>query len=772
MSAGSVRGIGVLVAAGLRGRRRAGLIATFLVLVLASVAIVSGLVVSGQGAPLLDDAAAKANVAHLVLYGDGDAIAEAADDPAVVAWSGPFDALGGIELPVDGEIVPIETTAMASDEIEVNSPPLRAGRWAASADEIVLDRSLAADLAIGIGDVIALRTAGREVSFTVVGTAVNFTDCLYPQCEPGRTWVLPAGLERFAADDSVYSVGYLRFADPAAADPFVERQAAAGVTGITGTDSWLDTRADFLTLDRIFGSFVVAFGIFVVVVAAVIIAGSTAMRIVTQRREIALMGTIGATPRQVMVALLVENVVVGMVAGILGWLAGGLLAPSLQVGIGRALGRQDPVWSLRQLVVCWLVVGGLLALATIVPARSAARRPVTDVLRDVPAGRVSWFNRHAARVPGRLPLLGAQEAASQPTRGALAALAIAVAVVGTVVSFGFVSAFDLVTTDAARAGDPWDVALITGDADPAKVEQALAEATDANAASDATGVERWYADLERRSTYRDGAFLSVATAGDPTAAAYDIAGGRPLRASGEAIVGYGFMQRFDVAVGDRIEFRAGTAPIEVEIVGWYRDTEDSGEILRYRFEDLAAVAPGLTPSVYRVSVASGADAAVVGDALAARIGGDVRVEVLDTGRADMEPMMMSLRAIAAVLFLTACVNLLSTLLTASRESSRRTGVELAIGFTPRQLVGQGAVAGAVLGMAAVAVGVPLGMVTFRVLADAVSKGIGTGPGWMPGLGGGAVATIAAVAVLLSALLGAVAVRQVAVRPAAELVRGE
>ena len=85
--------------------------------------------------------------------------------------------------------------------------------------------------------------------------------------------------------------------DPAAADPFVERQAAAGVEGIGGSDSWLDTRSDFLTLDRVFGSFVTAFGVFVLAVAAVIIAGSTAMRIVTQRRDIALMGAIGSTPR-------------------------------------------------------------------------------------------------------------------------------------------------------------------------------------------------------------------------------------------------------------------------------------------------------------------------------------------------------------------------------------------------------------------------------------------------------------------------------------------
>ena len=118
-------------------------------------------------------------------------------------------------------------------------------------------------------------------------------------------------------------------------------------------------------------------------------------------------------------------------------------------------------------------------------------------------------------------------------------------------------------------------------------------------------------------------------------------------------------------------------------------------------------------------------------ALVAGLGPDARAEVLDTGRADIEPLMMVLRAIAAVLFLTAGVNLLSTLLTSSRESSRRTGVELSIGFTPGQLIGQGAVAGAVLGLVAAVVGISLGVLVFRVLADEVSTGIGIGPGWMP-----------------------------------------
>ena len=354
-------GIGVLVGAGLRGRRRAGLIATFAVLVLAAVAIAAGLVVSGQGAPLLDAAADDADVAHLVLYGDRDAVAAAAGDPEVVASSGPFDAVSGVELRLSGETVPIQTTALDSPDIAVNRSPMQSGRWAAASDEIVLDYSASVDLAIDVGDAVTLRRGGRDLTFSVVGTAVNFTDCFYPQCDPARTWVTQAGLERFAAGDDTYAVGYLRFDDPTSADPFVERQATAGVEGINGTDSWLDTRGDFLTLDQVFGSFVAAFGVFVLVVAAVIIAGSTAMRIVTQRRDIALMGAIGSTPRQIMAALLVENVVVGLAAGALGWFLAGFLAPSLQLGIGRTLGPQDPSWSVFGLVVCLAVIVGLLA---------------------------------------------------------------------------------------------------------------------------------------------------------------------------------------------------------------------------------------------------------------------------------------------------------------------------------------------------------------------------------------------------------------------------
>jgi putative ABC transport system permease protein len=756
-------GVLVLVGAGLRGRRRLGVAATFLVLVLAAIGMAAGLVVSRQGAPLLDSAADQANVAHLVLAGDPDAIEEVAADPEVQAWSGPFATIDGLDLLANGEEVPMQLTALETPDIEVNRPPLRDGRWTAGPAEIVLDRSLATDLAIDPGQTVTFRLAGATTEFEVVGTAVNFTDCFYPQCDPGRGWVTTAGLARFDAGDEVYAQGFLRFDDPAQADPFVERQATTGVEGIGGTESWVDTREDFLTLDRVFGSFVTAFGLFVLAVAAVVVAGSTAMRVVARRREIGLLGAVGCTPRQITGSLLLENLAIGGLAAVLGWIVAGFLAPSLQLGIGLTLGPQDPTWSAFGLAVCLAVISALLVVATVVPAVSAARRPVTDVLRDVPRERVSRLSRRVAGLPRRLPWLGAQEVAGQPARGLLAALAMTVAVVGTLVSFGFVNAVDTVAADPATAGDPWQVAILPGDAAPAEVEAVLA-------ATPAVG--SWYSDAPRRSTFQEGAFLSIATGGDPEAAGFRVAEGRPMRGAGEGIAGYGFLERFGVSVGDRVTILVGTTPLAIEIVGWYRVTEDSGEVLRYRLETLLAADRDATPSLYRITTTDDADPVIVAASLAERLGPQTGIEVLDTGTDDMAPLLTVLRLVALVLLVMAGTNLLSTLLTSSRESSGRVGVQVAVGFTPGQVVLQGAVAGAVLGVVATVVGVPLGLWLFRSLSDVVSSGLGVGPGWMPAPDVVAVAALAVLAVAVSAALGAAAVRGVARRPPADLLRAE
>jgi putative ABC transport system permease protein len=752
----------MLVGVSLRSRRRLGLAATVLILVIAAIGISAGLTVARQGAPLLDAAAERAQVAHLVLYGEPATLTELAGDPAVVASAGPFATTGDLELAVVGdEPIPIQMTALDDPDVDVHRPPMRAGRWAATPDEVVLDRSLAADVGLQVGDVVTFVARGERTEFTVAGTAVNFTDCFYPLCDPGRVWVTGGGFDRLG-DVERFGQLWLRFADASEAEPFVERTAASGVEGVGGNDTWLDTRGDFLTLDRIFGSFISVFGVFVLACAAVVVAGSTAMRIVTRRREIGLLGAIGCSPREIATSLVVENVAIGAVAAIAGWALAGFAVPSLQVGIGATLGPQDPSWSLLALGAAVGVIVVVLAAATLVPARRAATRPATDVLRDVPPTSASWLSRHVSSAPRRLELLGAQEAAARPTRSVLAALAVVVALVGAIVSLGFIRAIEGVADDPARQGDPWDVAVDPGD-EPA---DAVVAALDAD-----PEVDHWFTELERRSTLDEGAFLAVAVGGIERAD-FRIVEGRTVAGPGEAIAGYGFLQRFDVGVGDQVDVLAGATPLPLRIVGWYRETEDSGEILRFGLGDLTSAEPGVEPGVYRVAIDDGADATVVADRLQAGLGAGVRVGAVDTGIDDMQPFFFALRLIAAILVLMAGVNLLSTMLTASRESARRTGVELAMGFTPRQITVHGGIAGLTIGIAAALVAVPAALALFRVLADTVSAGIGAGPGWMPLPPAGQVAVLLVGTLAMTAGLGAASVARTARRPASDLIRSE
>jgi putative ABC transport system permease protein len=750
-----------MAGAGLRGRRKAALLAIFAVLVLAAVGIAAGLVVSRQGATLLDDVAADADVAHLVVYGDAEVLREVARDPEVKASAGPFATVNA-DLLAGTDLVEMAVVALDDRDVAVGRPVQRAGRWATTASEIVVDRSLAADLGLTVGEKVQLK-AGSPASFTVVGTAVNLTDCFYPECDPGRAWVTSDGLARLGTGDDQYGQVWLRFDDPAQADPFVQRQAVAGVQGIGGTDSWLDTRDDFLSLDQVFGAFVSTFGLFVLAAAAVVVAGSMAARLVQRQREIGLLGAVGFTPRQVSTALLLEHLAIGIVAAVLGWFVAGFLAPKLQLGIGAALGPQDPTWTLFGVVVTVVVIAVILTVATLLPALRAAHRPVTDVLRDVPAERTSRLTRRFADVPRRLWMLGVRDVASRPTRGALTALAITVAVIGAVVSLGFVGAVEVATSDPARAGDPWDVTVVTDDVPSARLEAEL---------NGDERVEAWYSEIWRRSTFHDGAFSSVAVGGSPDDARFRIGGGRPMQTAGDAIAGYGFLERFDVSVGDEVRFLAGTTPITVRIVGWYRATEDSGELLLYRLETLNAAEPGVAPATYRLVATEGTSRSELAEEVRQRVGSGVRVETIDTSNEALDTFTLAIRLVALILIAMAATNLLTSLLTSTRESARRIGVEQALGFTPRQLVAQGAASGAVLGLVALVVGLPLGVWLFAMLADLVSEGIGVGPGWMPLPAASQLAVLALGAVAVSAGLGALAVLRLAHRPAAELVRWE
>ena len=241
----------------------------------------------------------------------------------------------------------------------------------------------------------------------------------------------------------------------------------------------------------------------------------------------------------------------------------------------------------------------------------------------------------------------------------------------------------------------------------------------------------------------------------------------------EAIAGYGFLERFDVSVGDEITFLAGTTPITVEIVGWYRETEDSGEMLRYRSESLTSAEPGVVPDVYRIVIDEGATPEAVAAALSDRLGPDARTEVLDTGIEDLAPLMAVLWLIAIVLLVMAAVN--SAVDAADIEPRSVAPRRRAVGgrlHSPSDCSHKARCRVALLGIISSLLAVPLGFWVFRTLSDVVSISLGVGPAWLPAPSFTSVLVIVVATSMVTAGLGAAAVARNAFRPASDLVRGE
>ncbi len=142
------------------------------------------------------------------------------------------------------------------------------------------------------------------------------------------------------------------------------------------------TAADRAGLIAIFG----AMGGIAGAVALFVVAGTFALAIAQRRRETAVLRALGASPRQIRRLIAGEALLVSLVAGALGLVAGRPLANAI-VGVLADRGEVGPAFapahSLIPLVAA-LGMGVLIAqLAVVAAARRAGRIPPADALREV-----------------------------------------------------------------------------------------------------------------------------------------------------------------------------------------------------------------------------------------------------------------------------------------------------------------------------------------------------------------------------------------------------
>jgi len=266
---------------------------------------------------------------------------------------------------------------------------VRDGDWPQAPDEIVIDSFAAEANNLLLGAVVDVITPAGVEPFRISGIATfGEADNLM-----GATLVVfdfETAQRVFDADGKVNSIAVVL--DPTADVSLVQAQIAAflpeGAEVITGQDEADNNLEEFGQGLGFVNTILLTIAGVAVFVGAFLIQNTFRIIVAQRTRELALLRAVGATARQVTMMVVIEALAVGVVASIIGIGAGILIALGLR-GAFAAFGFGIPTNAMviaPRTIVVGLLVGVIVTLvASMVPARKAAKVPPVAALREVEA---------------------------------------------------------------------------------------------------------------------------------------------------------------------------------------------------------------------------------------------------------------------------------------------------------------------------------------------------------------------------------------------------
>ena len=131
--------------------------------------------------------------------------------------------------------------------------------------------------------------------------------------------------------------------------------------------------------------FLLAFGVIALFVGAFVISNSLSITIAQRTRELATLRTLGASRRQVRFSVIIESLVMGTLASIVGLFLGLALAVGLFKlfdAVGFTLPNSGLIFSTRTIIVSLLLGIIVTLIASIMPAFKATRVPPIAAVRE------------------------------------------------------------------------------------------------------------------------------------------------------------------------------------------------------------------------------------------------------------------------------------------------------------------------------------------------------------------------------------------------------
>ena len=280
---------------------------------------------------------------------------------------------------------------------------LTSGTWPSRPDEVAIDSDTASKDGFATGQEVGIIARGPVRRFRIVGTA-KFGSVSSLGGATMAIFTLPTAQQIFQKQGRYDTINI------AAKSGTSPAELVSEIRPLLPTDAQVRTgqaQAQQATKDtsgflNIFQSFLLAFGGIALFVGSFVIANTLSITIAQRTRELATLRTLGATRRQVLRSVMLEALVIGLLASIVGLFAGLGLARGLNallVSFGIDLPQTGTVFATRTIIIS-LLLGVLVTLvAALRPAWRATHVPPIAAVREgavLPPSRFARFGPVAA----------------------------------------------------------------------------------------------------------------------------------------------------------------------------------------------------------------------------------------------------------------------------------------------------------------------------------------------------------------------------------------
>jgi putative ABC transport system permease protein len=280
---------------------------------------------------------------------------------------------------------------------EFNSLILVSGRWP-RAGEVVVDESTAGKKDLAVGQQLGIQAEGPIERFRISGL-VKFGSV---STIGGATL---AGFDLATAQDLFGKTGKLDQirvkakpgVSPAKLDAQISAILPPGTQVKTGNNQAASDAEDTNSFISFLQTFLLSFAGVALFVGAFVIANSLSITIAQRTREFATLRTLGASRRQVLRSVIVEALVIGFLASVVGLVLGLALGKglfSLFDAVGFTLPNNGLTVETRTIVVALVVGIAVTLLASLRPALRATRVPPIAAVREgatLPEGRLHRY---------------------------------------------------------------------------------------------------------------------------------------------------------------------------------------------------------------------------------------------------------------------------------------------------------------------------------------------------------------------------------------------